>query len=127
MTDYTKETVTTQEEGSGKAPSKREATGSQTVGYLVYFLFGALEVLLAFRLVFKFLGANPSSPFVGLIYDLTRVFVQPFSGIFPTGFNQGAVVSSVFEPATLVAIIVYAVLSWGIVELIRIVSGQRAE
>ena len=62
-----------------------------------------------------------------LIYSLTRVFVLPFSGIFPAGFSQGVVTTSVFEPATLVAIIVYGVIAWGIVELIRIVSGQRQE
>jgi hypothetical protein len=127
MANYSKETVTTQEEGNGKVPSKREATGSQTVGYLVYFLFGVLEILLAFRLVLKFLGANPSSSFVNLIYNLTRIFVLPFSGIFPAGFSQGVVTTSVFEPATLVAIIVYAVIAWGIVELVRIISGQRQE
>lgn len=126
MAEYSKETVTTQE-SNDNAPSKREATGSETVGYLVYFLFGALEILLAFRLVLKFLGANPTSSFVELIYNLTRIFVLPFSGIFPAGFSQGAVTTSVFEPATLVAMIVYAVIAWGIVELLRIVSGKRPQ
>lgn len=127
MADYSKETVTIQEEGNGKVPSKREATSLQTLGYLVYFLFGVLEILLVFRLILKLLGANPSSSFVNLIYNLTGVFVRPFSGIFPAGFNQGVVTTSIFEPATLVAIIVYAVIAWGIVELVRIVSGQRQE
>ena len=55
MTEIAKETITTQ--GSNVAPvvntttksvsSKSEATSSQTIEYIIYFLFGALEVLLA--------------------------------------------------------------------------------
>lgn len=130
MEKQTKETITTQEgdvDPVENNPAKREATGTQTVGYLVYFIFGVLESLLAFRLVLKFLGANPTSSFVELIYNLTRVFVLPFSGILPAGFSQGAVTTSVFEPATLVAMIVYALIAWGVVALIRIISGQKQE
>jgi len=34
---------------------------SFTAERIVYYILGALEVLLAFRLVFKLLGANPGS------------------------------------------------------------------
>jgi len=42
-------------------------------------------------------------------------------------FNPGAETTSVFEPATLTAIIVYALVAWGIVSLIRIISGKKPE
>ncbi|MDP2861105.1 MAG: YggT family protein [bacterium] len=84
-----------------------------------------MEVLLAFRLVFKLTGASISSAFVGLIYGLTGIFILPFEGIFRRGYAQGVETTSVLEPSTLVALIVYAVLAWGIVKLLRILSGEQ--
>ena len=104
-----------------------KATNSQTVEYLVYYFFGILEVLLAFRMILKIAGANMYSAFVGLIYGITGIFILPFQGIFHQGFAQGAVATAVFEPSTLVALIVYGVLAWGIVKLLRIMSGQQQE
>jgi len=127
MPDTTKETITTSENNNTteKEPSKRDATSYQTAGYLVYFVFGLLDILLAFRFVFKLLGANPSTGFVDFIYNLSAVFVAPFAGIFNTSLAKGDVTTSVFEPATIVAFIAYAVLAWGIVALIRVVSGRQ--
>jgi hypothetical protein len=48
---------------------------------------------------------------------VTHVFVGPFNGIF----NDQAIGNSVFEFSTLVAMIVYALLAWGIVSLGRLV------
>ena len=130
MAEIIKEAVTTQNEGPKAAvttETKSIATGSQTVEYLIYFFFGALEILLAFRLVLKLAGASIASSFVGLIYGLTGVFILPFEGIFRRGFTQGIETTSVLEPSTLVAIIVYAVLGWGIVKLIRIFSGEQQQ
>lgn len=128
MAEIIKETITTQENNVNpnvNTPVKREASNSQTIEYLVYFLFGIIEVLLAFRLVFKLIGASLSSVFVGFIYGLTGVFILPFEGIFRRWFTQGVETTSIFEPSTLVAIIVYAVLAWGIVKLVRILSGEQ--
>ena len=128
MAEIVKESVTTQNEGPKAAvttETKRIATSFQTVEYLVYFFFGALEILLAFRLVLKLTGASIASAFVGLIYGLTGIFILPFEGIFRRGYSQGVETTSVLEPSTLVAIIVYAILAWGIVKLIRVLSGEQ--
>ena len=101
------------------------ATSSQTVEYLIYFFFGVLEILLAFRLVLKLMGASIGSAFVSLIYGLSGAFILPFEGIFRRGFTQGVETTSILEPSTLVAIIVYSILAWGIVKLLRILSGER--
>ncbi|OGM55839.1 hypothetical protein A3E46_00075 [Candidatus Woesebacteria bacterium RIFCSPHIGHO2_12_FULL_46_16] len=106
---------------------KKGATSFQTVEYLVYFFFGALEILLAFRLVLKLTGASMASAFVGLIYGLTGIFILPFEGIFRRGFAQGIETTSVLEPSTLVAIIVYGFLAWGIIKLLRILSGKQEQ
>jgi len=128
MAEIIKETTTTQDNNTRSIvndPVKREASGFQTVEYLVYFFFGVLEILLVFRLILKLTGASIGSSFVGLIYGLTGIFIAPFEGIFRRGFAQGIETTSVFEPSTLVAIIVFAVLAWGIVKLVRIFSGEK--
>ena len=128
MTEIVKESITTQNEGPKEAvttETKRIASSTQTIEYLIYFFFGALEILLAFRLVLKLMGASTASGFVGLIYGLTGIFILPFEGIFRRGTAQGIETTAVLEPSTLVAIIVYAILAWGIVKLVKIISGEK--
>jgi hypothetical protein len=107
---------------SGKDPSQ-----FHTVAYLVYFFFGLLEFLLGFRLVFKLFGANPVSGFVRFIYSLTQPFVLPFEGNFRKGYTQGVETTSVLEPSTLVAMLVYGLLAWGIVKFVAILVGRAHE
>ena len=116
MTELIKEKVYTQ--------AKIEATDSQTASYLVYFIFGALEILLGFRLIFKLMGASTGSGFVRMIYSLSNLLIMPFEGIFRRATTQGIETTSVFEPATIVAMIVYAVLVVGILKLVRISSKE---
>ncbi len=128
MTESVNETVTTERSNispTSSNPVKILATSSQTVEYLIYFFFGVLEILLAFRLVLKLMGASIGSAFVSLIYGLSGAFILPFEGIFRRGFTQGVETTSILEPSTLVAIIVYSILAWGIVKLLRILSGER--
>lgn len=128
MAEVIKETITTQGSATSPVvavPVKSLATNSQTIEYLVYFFFGTVEILLAFRLLLKLTGASMSSGFVGLIYGLTGIFILPFEGIFRRWFGQGVETTSVLEPSTLVAIAVYVVLAWGIVKLVRISSGEQ--
>lgn len=128
MAEIVKETKTVQQDGPKAAvtiETKRLATSSQTVEYLVYFFSGALEILLAFRLVLKLMGASVTSAFVGLVYGITGIFILPFEGIFRRGFAQGVETTAILEPSTVVAIIVYAVLAWGIVKLIQVLSGEQ--
>lgn len=89
---------------------------------IVYYILGVLEVLLAFRLVFKLLGANPASPFVSFIYSLTQIFLYPFTGIFPTAVTKGFEAQAILEPTTIIAMIVYGIIAWGIVRLIGIMK-----
>ena len=92
---------------------------------IVYYILGVLEVLFAFRLVFKLLGANPDSPFVSFIYTVSQAFLSPFSGIFRSAVTKGIEAQSVLEPTTIIAMIVYAVVAWGIVKLIEISQPRQ--
>ncbi|MBK5242669.1 YggT family protein [Clostridium sp.] len=87
---------------------------------IVYYILGILETLLAFRLVFKLLGANPGSTFVSLIYTISGAFLAPFSGIFRSAVTNGVETKAVLEPSTVIAMIVYALIAYGVVKLIKI-------
>lgn len=91
----------------------------------IWYICGFLEVLFAFRLVFKVLGANPASGFVSLIYSVTGVFLAPFNGIFRSAVTNGIETKSVLEPMTLIAMIVYALIVYGIVRLIEIYDPKK--
>jgi len=84
---------------------------------IIYFIFGAINVLLFIRFVLLLLGANDTSPFVNLIYGMSRIFVMPFLGIFA----EPELGSSVFEWASLVGIVVYSLLAYGLARLVELI------
>lgn len=127
MAQIVKETYVTQANDVTPVVVATQSSTSQTIEYLIYFFFGVLEVLLAFRLVLKLLGASTASGFVRFIYGLTGVFILPFEGIFRRAVTSGIETASILEPATLVAIIVYAVVSFGIIYLLRILMGEHPD
>ncbi|MGI8562198.1 MAG: YggT family protein [Candidatus Dormibacter sp.] len=88
---------------------------------VVWFLAGVIDVLIGLRFLLKLLAASTQSAFVDFIYGITAPLVGAFRGIFGDS-SQG---SYVFEPSSLVAIVVYALIAWGIVALIRIVTAPR--
>jgi len=92
---------------------------------VVYYILGILEFLLAFRLVFKILGAEPNSGFVSFIYSVSRVLLVPFTAVFRSAATQGIETKAVLEPSTIIAMIVYALIAWGIVKLIIIIRGHN--
>ena len=91
---------------------------------IIYYLLGILEVLFAFRLVFKLLGANPDNGFVNVIYKISNVFLKPFEGIFSTTVKEGMETKAILEPSLLIAIVAYAVLAWGIVKLMEVLGKK---
>jgi len=87
----------------------------------VYYVLSIIEVLLAFRLIFKLLGANPASPVVAFLYGITGIIIAPFAGIFKILMAGGADTRLVFEPAVIIAAIAYALIARGIVRLVEII------
>jgi len=88
---------------------------------VVGFIVGVVDIFIAARFLGKLLGASTQSAFVSFIYQVSAPLVAPFKGIFA---NVGTSSNS-FETASLVAIAVYAVIGWGIVMLIRIMTAPR--
>lgn len=99
---------------------QKTGQGNLRARRIVNYIAGLLEILLACRLVFKLLGANPQSPFVSVIYSASHPLILPFVGIFRPAVGNGVETQSVVEPGTIIAMIVYALVTWGIVRLIKI-------
>lgn len=106
-----------------RAEKKRRRTIAK-VRQIIYFILGLIEAILGFRFIFMLLGANPDNSFVSFIYSISDVLVAPFFNIFRTVIREGIEVVSVFEPATLIAMLVYIFIAWGIVRLIEILAGN---
>ena len=90
-------------------------------------IFGLMEAILAFRFIFKLFGANPQSGFVKGIYSATQFFVGIFQGIFSQGTTQGVETTAVFEPGTLIAMIILAIIAWVVLKLVKPRDSSRVE
>lgn len=90
---------------------------------VVWYILGIIEILLAFRLILKFLGASLGSGFTQLIYGLSDPFALPFRGILPVS----SIGNSVMEWPTFIAMALYVVLAWVITEFFRLVKPVNEE
>jgi len=85
---------------------------------IIWYIVGVVEVVLAFRLLFKLLGANASSGFTSFIYAISAPLAGPFAGILGTTASS----SSIIEWSTLITMAVYAVIAYGIIALFQLVK-----
>ena len=81
---------------------------------VVWYVLGLVEILLAFRLVFKLLGANAGAGFTSFVYTVTGPLAAPFLSVFRVSKVQG----SVFEWTTILAMFVYWIVAWGVIKLL---------
>jgi len=87
---------------------------------LVWLLFGLLEALIGLRVFLKAIAANPNSPFAVMVYQLSYVFVWPFTGLTRTPAAEGMVL----EVPSIIAMFVYAVLAYAVVKFIWIIFDR---
>ncbi len=84
----------------------------------IYYVLGFIEVSLALRFIFMLLGANAGSGFTIFLYAISGILAAPFTNVFNPMTTTGLAARSVFDPATLVAMIIYALIAWGLVRLL---------
>lgn len=90
---------------------------------IIYVVFGLLEISLALRFLFLLFGANQFSGFVTFIYTISSFFVSPFYGIFGSAtYNR-----SFFDPATIIAMLIYAVVAWALIRLVAAANSRPAD
>lgn len=92
--------------------AERRATMDKISG-LIWLMGGLLEALIGMRFLLKLIGANPATPFVNLIYMSSDLFLWPFAGLTATPSANGMIL----EISSLVAMIVYAILTWAAVRI----------
>ncbi|MEX1061825.1 MAG: YggT family protein [Patescibacteria group bacterium] len=90
---------------------------------LIWFVLGVIEVLLAFRVVLLALGANAQAGFANFIYSVSDPFALPFRDLFRVTVQD----AYVFEWTTFIAMAVYAVLAYGLVELFQLIKPTNPE
>lgn len=83
---------------------------------IIWYIAGIILVMLAIRVVLYLLGASTASGFVQFIYNVTWIFAAPFYGIFP----QPTYGEFALDTASVVAIVVYALVAWGLSKLFQI-------
>lgn len=97
-----------------------EAPGAVVAQRIVWYIAGVIIALLVIRVLLFLFGASAESAFVNFIYVLSGVFSAPFNGIFPVpAYGQFAL-----DSASLVAIIVYALIAWGVAKLFTLNSNH---
>ena len=87
--------------------------------FFISFVFGLIEIIIGFRILLLMLGANPNTPIVNWIYSVSSTLLYPFQNIFPSPvLGKGFVL----DMSALVGLLIYALISYLISELIKFIS-----
>ena len=90
------------------------------IAKIIYTVLLFIETIIAIRFVFTLIQASRSSAFVDMIYSASNFFLDPFAGIgIP---NQVIFAGLVFDTFALVGLIIYMVIAFILVEMIRAFS-----
>lgn len=107
-------------------PAAERAAAVDWAIRFVWFIVGLMSALIAIRFVLLLAGANENTGFAQLIYGLTGWMVAPFAGLFGANITYpGAAGTGVFEAGSLVAIVVYVLVGWGITKLAELMLGTN--
>lgn len=106
MTELPREEVRTVEHESGR--EQRVATFKAT--QLLWLVLGLVEATIALRVVFKLIAVNATNPFAALLYNVTDIFVAPFTSL--TGAPAAG--EMVLEISSIIAMIVYLLVGWAL-------------
>lgn len=110
-TNLQRQTVATSRTLSGKVIARR----------VIWYVAGFITVFLALRIVLLLLAANQGNFFVDTVYNVGGFFAQPFVGIFGSP-TYGRLY---LDTASIVAIIVYSLIAWGIEKAILLTSARQ--
>lgn len=116
---------TTIQDGNTTVQRQTVASNSQVSSIvvaqrIVWFAIGLINIVIALRFIFLLLGANRGAGFTDFIYSASAPFVAPFVGIF----GEPVYGESVFEVSSLLAIVIYTLIGWGITKLVTLARPQ---
>ena len=110
------------QQANRNARAARSNLTAQRIINGIYFLVGALEVLLLLRFILRISGANTQNTFASFILNLSEPFVAPFSTLFISPTAEGA--RFIFDVNLLVAILVYGILGLLAGRLVQVLVGD---
>jgi YggT family protein len=90
---------------------------------LIWLILGFVEAIIGLRIVLRLLAADPANPFASFIYNLSALFVWPFVGLIEDPAFNG----SALEVTSIIAMFVYLLVAWGLVELIWLLTRPTGQ
>lgn len=94
------------------------------IAQLLYSLLLFIETMVSIRFIFKLFGANPGNSIVQWLYWFTDLFIRPFQGIVEGNWNIG---KFYIDLDALIALVVYMVLAFVILEIMRVFSPKPSD
>lgn len=88
---------------------------------LIWWTTGVIEFLIGIRVLLRIMAANPGNPFANFIYSLTDLLLWPFMGLTATPASDGVVL----EISSVIAMIIYMLLAWIVIEFLWLVMGRE--
>lgn len=88
---------------------------------IVRYVTITMEIFIAIRFLLELLGASARAPFVAIVYALTELPVAPFQG----AFQPRHIGDQVYDPASLVALLIYPLLAWCLAGFIKLYTSRR--
>jgi Trk-type K+ transport system membrane component len=89
----------------------------QKIANVVWLIAFFVLAIITLRVLLLLINANEENPFVSWVYSASEFFVRPFLGITEDPALNGAV----FEVNSLIAMLIYALLVYGILQLVRVI------
>lgn len=100
----------------------RQAIVYGRIANVVWFITFVILSIILLRFVLLLINANEENAFVRWIYNTSEFFVRPFLGIT----NDPTFDGFVFEINSLIAMLIYMLIIYGVLQLVRVVLDLTA-
>ena len=85
---------------------------------IIWYILAVIEVVLAFRMGLKAVGASQLSGFTTFVYALSNPLALPFNGVVQSTVSG----NSVLEWSTIIAAVVYLLVAYGLTHLMQMMK-----
>ncbi|MDB5163613.1 MAG: Membrane protein involved in colicin uptake [Candidatus Saccharibacteria bacterium] len=102
-------------------PSARSEYTMTVAERIIYYIGGVIMAVIALRILLSLMGANRGNAFASFIYNVSYPFVAPFFGLFNYRMQYGV---SRFEFESVVALIVWGLITAGVARLVTLGSRR---
>lgn len=90
---------------------------------VINIVLSIIAFFLGLRIILRLFSANPATPFVAWVYNISEFFLSPFRGIFP---NMG-IETGVLDMVAIIALVGYMLLGYLVIEIFRNIARPSRE